>query len=239
MKKFLLVITVLLLSISLVGCNSPTDLDKIEELEARVEVLENRIDQMVSTVGLNGQVDWYENNGIEGSAITVSATMMEMAQETDYIDKAKFPEYIFGTDGEYISIQELNHMLCQKYLNTSCNSSIGFQYKIQAYKPNDMTINEYMVRISMLIEELSYYDFYTIDSPELYIEFTAGGSQYMKVRMSLLVDDKYNIDPAIFWNGLMDTRIEGLTFSTLTLNTIHADLVASGELDGFVLPNYK
>lgn len=241
MKKVLLIISILILSISLVGCNNPTDLDKIQELESRIEVLENRLDGLVSTTGLNGQVDYYENSGTqEQPVVTVSASYMELANtEKDYLDKSKFPDYIWDETGEYIDIQQMTNLLCQKYLEISCVTTTGFQFKIQAYKPSEMTMNDYMVRLSMMIVELSNYDFYTIDSPELYIEFVAGGSQYMKVRMSLLVDDKYTLDPAIFWNGLMDTRIVGVSVLDVALQNIYQGYVENETYNGFVLPNYK
>ena len=242
MKKFILLLAVLVLSISLVGCNSPTDTnleDKVLALESRIDVLEARLDGIVSTTGLNGQVDYYEN-GIQDYDITMSVSYMEMAKtETDYLDKTKFPDYIFDETGEYIDIQQLVNRLCQKYLEMNCNSTVGFQFKIQAYKDSDMSYNDYMVRLSMMVVELSYYDFYTIDSPQLYIEFIPGGSEYMTVRMSLLVDDKYTLHPAIFWNGLMDTHLQNKSFVDISLQTIYESYIAEGTYDGFVLPEYK
>lgn len=244
MKKLLSILLVVLLSISLVGCNSPTDTnleDDILALENRIEVLEARLDNIVVTKGLNGQVDYYENNSIQYEEhVSMSLDYMSLAKtEVDYVDKSKTPEYIWDEFGEYINIQELNNMLCMKYLDMSCNSQTGFQYKIQAYQPNGMTSSEYMVRLSMMIVELSYYDFYIIDSPQLYVEFQPGAGSYMTVRMSLLIEDKYALHPAIFWNGLMDTNIVGTSFMDTLLTPIYEQYVEDGTFDGFVLPNYK
>ena len=92
----------------------------------------------------------------------------------------------------------------------------------------------------MLILELSQYDFYTIDSTTLSIQFIYNGSSsYIITRMALLIDDKYDLHPAIFWNGLMDTKISGLNYDKAELDTIYDDFITNETFDGYVLPNYK
>ena len=240
MKKLLVVMT-FLLALVLVGCEStPQDYVSQEEydvLEERVEELELIIDNLVVTDGLNGQRDYYVN----GQSFYVSRAGFEMelvVKEKDYLDKTKFPDYIWTLDENYITVDDLGNLLSQKYLGTNSSTITGFQYKLQLEKPSEMSNEEYMVRVCMLILELAEYDFYTIDSPELYIELISGGSQYIKVRMSLLVTDKYNLHPAIFWNEMLDTRIEGLNNLDLTLiEQYYDDFILNGTFDGYVL-NY-
>lgn len=235
MKKLLLVLT-FLLTLSLGACNNaPEDFVSQEEynlLEERVLALEEELGSLVVTRGLNGQVDYYVN----GEQYFLSLSSFEMmVTEKDYLDKTKFPSYIFDLDGEYIDVNELGNLLSQKYLGIDSTTTIGFQYKIKLEQPENMSTSEYMARICMMIVELSEYDFYTIDSPELYIEFVAGGSQYMKVRMSLLVTDKYILHPAIFWNELMDTRLVGISVPPVVVEEFYDNFIIEETFTGYVL----
>lgn len=243
MKKLLLVIT-LVLTMGLGACGIAPDTyvsqDEFDGLEERVIELEATLESLVCSVGLNGQYDCYINEGQANTNVYLSLGAYEqMASETDYLDKSKFPSYIFDEFGEYISVNELGNLLSQKYLGVESTTVTGFQYKMQVYRPSGMDIDEYMTRLCMMIIELSEYDFYTIDSPELYIEMANGGSQYIKVRMSLLVTDKYSLHPAIFWNELMDTRIEGITFDTQTVQTYYDTFVLNDTFSGYVLDYNK
>jgi len=236
MKKILLAL-IFLLVISLAGCDSPAidyaSQDDYEALEERVSELETYLDQLVVTTGLNGQVDYYINSD---GKVYVSRMGFEMiAKEKDYLDKSKFPDYIWDIDDNYISVNDLGNLLSQKYLGVESETITGFQYKMQLEKPIDMTDDEFMVRLCMMVLELAEYDFYTIDSPELYIEFVSGGSEYMKVRMSLLVTDKYNLHPAIFWNEMLDTRIEGIEFDTELSQGYYDEFILNETFDGYVL----
>lgn len=247
MKKLLLVIS--FIAIMLLGaCTSaPDDValeNRVKELELQLaelqldqEALELRFDNLVMSEGLNGQRDYYENS--PDSAIYMSRLGYEMmVTEKDYLDKSKFPSYIFNAEGEYVSVNELGNLLTLKYLGIESVTVTGYQFKIQLYDEIDLSNEEYIVRLSMMIIELSQYDFYTIDSPELMIINLFTTTHYMHVRMSLLVTDKYNLHPAIFWNELLDTRIENYTFDIELMDAIYDQYILDGTFDGYVL-NYE
>lgn len=249
MKKILAIIISLVLVIGLVGCQSPTDTTDLENrldlLELSVEEQQNKIDvledfyrSVVPTVGLNGQTDYYVNYGDEQYMSMMSYELLKT--EKDYLDKAKFPDYIWNNDEEYISVDDLVNKLTMKYFGLESEGLTGFQFKIKMDSSDlDITNEEFIVRACMMIMELSEYDFYTIDTTQLYFEFIAGGSQYMTVRMSLLINDNYVLHPAIFWSGLMDTTIEGITYDVSLLEAMYDQYILDETFSGYVLPNYK
>ena len=250
MKKLLAIIISLVLVIGLVGCKSPTDTTDLENrldlLEASVEEQQNKIDvledfyrSVVPTVGLNGQVDYYYNNQSYLS-LTSFNLMTDEKKEKDYLDATKFPDYIWDLNEDYISVDDLVNKLTMKYFGLESEGLTGFQFKIKMDSSDlDITNEEFIVRACMMIMELSEYDFYTIDTTQLYFEFIAGGSQYMTVRMSLLINDNYVLHPAIFWSGLMDTTIEGITYDVSLLEAMYDQYILDETFSGYVLPNYK
>lgn len=251
MKK-LLVILSLVLIVGLGACSpSSTDLEQrvidleneVITLQDNIDLLEERFDNLVVTTGLNGQTVYYENESynelINDAELSMSLLGYEMiAKEADFIDKAKFPDYIWDINGDYITVDDLGNLLTQKYIGISSETTIGFQYRMTIYKPADMEISEFMARLSMMIMELSYYDFYTIDSPELYIIINTGASQSVKVRMSLLVSDRYNLHPAIFWGELMDTSVIGFSYNTTIVQEYYDNFILNETFNGYVL-NYN
>jgi hypothetical protein len=259
MKKLLLVLSLVMVMVlgACVPSTEPyddSDLQvKVNTLNVKVNSLENELDtvqdelealrqqfsNLVYTDGLNGQRDYYINKDGGGVMLSLMDYTQLASTEKDYLDKTKFPDYIWGLDEEYVSVEELGDLLCDKYLGIDCTSITGFQYKIKAFKPEGMNDTEYMVRLSMMMVELAEYDFYTIDSSELYIEFIEGSSKYIKTRMSLLVTDKYNLHPALFWNSLMDTQIVGMSVNDEACMTIYQDYVTNETFSGYVLPNYS
>jgi hypothetical protein len=249
MKKILVLLTVLLV-MGLGACaSSPDTLDErvidleneVLTLQEELDLLEARFDNLVVSTGLNGQVDYYENDSyVSTEQITMSLLAYEqLVKETDYLIKANFPDYIWDDNDNYITVNDLGNLLTQKYFGISSETTIGFQYRMTVYKPADMDYGDYITRLSMMIMELSHYDFYTIDSPELYIIVSEGASQHVKVRMSLLVSDKYDLHPAIFWSEMMDTDIKGFSYDESQVQALYDDYMLNLTFDGFVLTNYK
>jgi len=245
MKKLYILLATLLMVVSLGAC-SPSGTpdyvtqDDLDDLALRVVTLEDRFDNLIMSEGINGQVAYYENEAPEEVMYLSLAGFEYISQtETDYLDKGKFPDYIWDLGGEYITVDDLGDLLTQKYFGINSETTIGFQYKMIIIKPVDMSQDDFITRLSMMIMELSNYDFYTIDSPELYIRLNDGASSYFKVRMSLLVSDKYNLHPAIFWGGMMDTRIVGTAFNVIEVEALYNQYILDETFDGYVLPEYK
>ena len=247
MKKLILLLT--LISVMLLGACSSSDstLDtRVYDLENDVITLQNelaimqeRFDNLVYTEGLNGQRDYYENE----SYSSLSALAYEtMTKEGDVIDWGLFPDYVRNIDtGEYVSVDDLAKLLVAKYFNgTEATGSIGFQYKITFELTNsNMTNEEYIARLSLLIIELSNYDFYTIDTSQLYFyNYFNGQTIEVKSRMSLLVTDKYVLIPVIFYGELLDVSITGISYDSLLVQSYCDDYVTNLTYDGYVL-DYK
>ena len=214
-----------------------------EDLQAQIDALnlaladlQDRFDNLVVTTGLNGQTDYYENN--EGLYM---AEFIPLAKESDYVDLSKFPDYIWDINGDYISIDDLGKLLVAKYFDgLVANANTGFQFRIDFTLYNSpMSNEEFIARLSMLVIELSYYDYYTIDSSQLY--FYLYFNQYtvqLKSRMSLLVTDKYTLDPAIFYLELLDVDIEGISYDEVIVQQFCDDFILNETFTGYVL-DYK
>lgn len=243
MKK-LLVLFSLLVVITLSGCASAPQgdyvtQDELDELELRLSEVESYLNRMVWVGYLLDEED-EQLSASNGIHLSLSSFEYLSSTEKDLLDKTKFPEYIWGLDGEYISVDELGDLLTQKYFGVSSKSEIGFQYKISFQRPSDLSSEEIMVRLSMLILELGEYDFYTLDSPELYFDLLGSGStQYIKVRTSLLTTDKYTLTPEIFWGQLLDIKVFQFGYDESQCQAIYDQYILDGTFDGYVLPNYK
>ena len=250
MKKLYMIMISLVLMIGLGACTPSQDTSELDELTNRIELVENDLElqqdkidvleefyrNVVPSVGLNGQTDYYYNQ--ENYLSLASFDLL--TSEKDYLDKTKFPDYIWNIEGEYVDVNELAKLLVEKYLGLTEDVSgfTGTTFTIKLDNDTEFTNEDFMVRVCMMIMELAEYDFYTIDSSQFYIEFVGGASEYMIGRTSLLVSDNYNLHPAIFWSGLLDTQVEGITYDVLLLDDIYDTFIENETFSGYVL-DYK
>ena len=249
MKKLLLILSFFLV-VGLGACeNAPTDLpnedyvtiEQYEELDERLAYVESYLKRMVWQGYLlpEGAEGTYEEDTISASVQDFEfLSTMELA-EKDYLDASKFPSYIFDESGNYINAQTLGNMLSQKYFGVDSTTTIGFQYKIVLIPPSNMSQSEIMSRLGLMLVELELYDFYLLDSNELYIQLNTGGSEYVKAKISLFTTDKYVFHPAMIWEGMLDTRLYGIDVTSTTVEGYYDDFVNSETFTGYVLPNYK
>ena len=262
MKKLILVLTIF--SVMLLGACASSDSPDLEEdtitmeeLELRLEaleedyiasqeqidLLEERFNNLVVTTGLNGQIDYYENStNNEDEEIFLSlSTYTYLTKEDEIIDVSKFPSYIWDINGDYITIDDLTKLLVNKYFpGTDAIGTIGIQFKITfTLADYDMTNDEFIARLSMLVIELSEYDYYTIDSPQLYVyaQFNLQTIEF-KSRMSLLVTDKYNLTPIIFYEQLLDVSISGLEYDSALVTQYCDEFILNDTFINYVL-NYN
>jgi hypothetical protein len=208
---------------------------QINELLIAIVALENRLDNMVSVTGLNNQTVWYENED------DLSMLGMELAKEDDYIDVNDFPDYIWDINGDYITINDLASLLVAKYFaDTPVATNYGVQYKFAfTYNNSEMSNEEFMARLSMLVIELSNYDYYLIDSSQLYFYLTFNlQTVQLTSRMVLLVNAKYAIAPAIFFEELLDVRVTGIDYDSVIVQQYCDDFILNEDFIGYVI-NYK
>ena len=253
MKKLLLVILTITVVLSLGACaSSDATLDtRVSELEnlvdiqqAQINALEERFNNLVVTTGLNGVQDYYENesnNDADSSIYTSLSTFEYLTKETDVINVNDYPEYIWDENGDYITIDELGKLLVAKYFyGTDATASTGYQFRITfTLDDTSMSNEEFIARLSLLIIELSAYDYYTLDSPQFYTYLRFNGQTVqVQARMTLLVTDKYTLVPAIFYEELLDTNISGISYDN-DIVKLHCDtFIANETFTGYVL-NYK
>lgn len=239
MKKLLTILLTLVFVFSLGACNSAPETDYVTreefiELQEQVEAQQDYLSRMVWQGYMLPEGD-IDVNGNEIFYMSVLGFEYLTKTEKDYLNKSKFPDYIWDEFDNYVDIDTLGDLLTQKYFGVNSESTLGFQYKIKIYKPDEMTQDDFVTRLCMMIMELSEYDFYSLDSTELYLQLNEGASSHMKVRMSLLTTDKYNLHAGMFWNGLMDTDIQGLGYNIATVEALYEQYEADETFTGYVL----
>ena len=247
-KLFMLISLVVVLFMS--GCvSAPQDdyvtQEEYEELKSELEALKTYIDNL-HVMGFH-----YENDPeleayiFEQRGFNVNSQFNEgdiNGTAKDFIDETKFPTYIFDEFGEVIETSEMMTMLTQKYIGVDSETIIDFQFRVHVYKPLEMSMEDFIVRICLMVMELEKYDYYTYGGVNvLYLQFNQGSSQYMKLQLKLLVDPIYSdtLHPAVFWEGLLDTELYGLNYNLGYVELLYNQYTENATFDGYVLPNYR
>lgn len=160
MKKLLLVLFSILV-IGLGGCVAPanTDTVTIEDLNENLECL----------VGLNGQLSCYEID--DDNDFTVKAS--------GDLDKTKLPSYMLECVElycEYVSVDDLGIKLKEKYFLSTESHIYDDYHKSQGetlFKfvlEGEYNENDIFAKISILLFELQYYDYYFLSSTHVVIQ---------------------------------------------------------------------
>ena len=259
MRKILLVILTLTLVFGLGACNGAPNEDyatkselelleiEIQAFQEQMDVIQERIDNLTITTGLNGVIDLYENEALkdelELKLVTLSLQMMVVK---DTFDKAKdAPDYIKDELGGYISFKDLGIMLKQKYFNDfsvtqydkfEMGSSANMQFELSGIQDT----NDLFAKIVLMIEEIRNYDFYVLSCSELEITLIYD-NKIMTVIIPLVV--VINSYFEITLNGVYDGDYEmKVKLYQASINEINAQLFYDDyktnlTYDGFVL-NY-
>lgn len=239
MKKLLVLLISLIMVITLVGCQSPTEdtvtIEEYNELELRIDELENYISRMVWQGYLMPEESDYEN--LFGYKLGVTDIL---ENDKDLVDETKFPAYIWDVDGNYINAKTLIDSLVLKYFNQTSNySNVGTEFRFDIYG-TELSNDDIIARLTLLILELEQYDFYLLDSSELLVVLNQGASSYFRItRMTILTTDNYTLTPDMFWEKLMDTEVEGFVYSIEEVTTLYDDYVTNETFTGYVLPNFE
>ena len=100
----------------------------IDVIDEKFEKVDNRFDNLIMSEGINEQRAYYENETPE-SEMYLSRIGYEFISQTekDYLDKTKFPDYIWDEFGEYITVDDLGDLLTQKYfgINRIWQGAVG------------------------------------------------------------------------------------------------------------------
>lgn len=178
----------------------------IDEIELSILALQERIDNLVLTKGLNGQTSIYENQSVytaENNPLTRLSTSLTQLKDT--FDKNKTaPAYIVDIDGTYVSFRELGYRLKTKYFgNSSVHGEemfdIGSKALIKIFFTSDMSNEEVLARSILFIEELRLYEFYILSCPELELRIYRQDSYDHKVIVNIplvvMINDYFDITP--------------------------------------------
>lgn len=231
MKK-LLIVLVALFSFTLLGCDNENEIEVLEnrvaELESRVDEIETLLTEMEFIEGINGQREYY----------TPTALSIQLLGEE--LDKTKAPSYVLDNEENYINFSQVAQLLVTKYFGTSVTittAEIGYQVKLMLQN-HEITQEEYLTRMILLIDELSNYDFYIIGSSEIYIQANFDGTSYIKIPIQTLRSSFVTITPEVIYSRLYEVKIYRMTFDIETVQSLYNDFVANETFVGYVL-NYE
>lgn len=257
MKK-LLIAVMMLLTFSLIACESAVepvtedfvlqeDFDRaIDQLELENAYLHEIIDSMNSAMEANGMIISYEaflnDNDLADSEI------MGANFDTDLA-----PSYMQDENGDYISFNDLAIKLKAKYFgDVDANSYSGasdnyamipYATMTFTFTDYDITIDEVIARLILLIEELACYDYYALSSNGIILNILYSDGAYSHtVNFSI---PKIVVTNGIFtlnYNSIIGNEFESYitaqeTIDRIAIETYYNDFVLNGTYDGYVL-NY-
>lgn len=261
MKKILLLIITLTLVFTLGACNTAPDVtdeyalqtdlelleEKISDLEFEVQEIQEIIDNLGITRGLNNQVSIYENQVLKDELDLKLVTLsLEIMVIKDTFDKAKnAPDYIKDDLGDYVSFEDLGAMLQTKYFGENAITSydvfeIGSKAYLQFELDGTYDTNELFAKMVLLIEEVRHYEFYVLSCNELEI-YIMWDNKRMSITIPLVVIINSYFD--ITLNGVYDGDYEMnlWTYETSIVESaaqlLYDDYKTNLTYDGFVL-NY-
>ena len=219
-----------------------------EQLEAFIlalEALSVRLDNIGSITGLGGTQSYYE--ATEGIIHTMSVINLTITEMKDTFDKTKAPGYLLDDDGNYVSFEQLAYKLKAKYLGDETVNEVDlFLMGSEAYFrfgiTSDISEEELVARITLMIEELRLYPFYLLSSPELVIHIykfdTVDHQTKITIPLTVVVNDFFILTVDGIIDEDYDIRADFNTELDLILAQAYYDsFVLNGTFDNYVL-NY-
>jgi hypothetical protein len=239
MKKILLVL-VMLFTFSFVACDNaetttlaPTTLApttaydysvdiaevdndlqaQIDDLELQIGLLQDRINNIVVTEGLNGQYSYYENQLTE---LNYTLSLLTSQTNSTYFDSTLAPNYTYDENGDYITAFQLMNMLRLKYFSelsvtNGSNMEAYMLDKLYIYLLLDngegiLSPGDIIARMILLTEELSHYDHYMLSCPfyEINMLVLTDGYNYeynLKIPLTVMLNDYFTITAGSILDG--------------------------------------
>ena len=271
MKKLLILIVLIIMSVSLGACNSSNDYDELQEeinglqeqldnlgtyddsdvyseleaFEIALMALEERINNLVVTTGLNSVTDIYEN--MSNTISTMSTTITELK---DTFDETKAPGYTLDENGNYIDFDELMSRLKLKYFGIDVNEDddfyIGVITNIIIFdRTSNLNINEIFARTALMLEELSQYSQYILSSGEYiahYYLFIDSVDYQIKITVTstTMLADYFIVTPNGMYNEDYEMRLwysDNVVLDIVEIQAYYDSYVTNLTFDGYVL-NY-
>jgi len=194
----------------------------------------NETEDIGIIIGLNGQESEYTIQDEKDAYQGVKAA-------TD-LDKTKLPTYLFDIEENKLSFKDVGTLLKAKYYNYGSSPDdyfrVGFQTKMRMnIINNEMTIDEFIARTILLVEELSLYQYWLIGGSELYLQLTLNDISFeIFIYMPSLLSDGFNLIPEDYYLQNWEIEITGLDFeNTLAIDTYYDDFVLNETFIGFIL----
>lgn len=243
-------VLIALLTFAFVGCTETEATtndyeDRIARLEFDLAYQNEIIDSLIQANKANGDLVSYESFLLDN----------EMADEsqnaTGNFDDTIAPTYMQNEQGEYISFSELAIMLKAKYFGDNTGSysqasdiyaMIPYATMVYTFTHDDLTVDEAIARLILLIEELVNYTYYALSSNgiNILIIYDDGYEHQIRCQIPKIVIESeiftVNYDSLI--GGEFETFIstnEG--FNEYNVKQYYDEYVINGTFDGYVL-NY-
>lgn len=218
---------------------------QLEAFILALEALSTRLDNIGSITGLGGVERYYET--YEDTLQTMSAMELTVAEMKDTFDKTKSPSYLMDDEGNYVSFEQLAYKLKAKYFNDETIHEVDlFLMGSEAYFrfgiTSDISEEELVARITLMIEELRLYEFYLLSSPELVIHIyrfdTVDHQTKITIPLTVVINDFFVLTCDGIFDSDYDMRAEFDTELDLVLIQAYYDgFVLNGIFDNYVL-NY-
>lgn len=207
---------------------------QLEAFILALEALETRMDNIGSITGLGGVESYYEV--AEDILQTMSMVELTITEMKDTFDKTKAPGYLLDDLEEYVSFEQLAYKLKAKYFGDETIHEVDmFLMGAQAYFrfgiTSDMSEEEVVARVTLMIEELRLYEFYLLSSPELVIHVyrfdTVDHQTKITIPLTVVINDFFQLTVDGIIDEDYDVRSEFNTEIDLVL--------AQAYYDNFVL----
>ena len=237
MKKLYGVLAlVIILSMSLVGCQSPTDSTSLTEKE----VLE-AVEKYCKTDIISQELV------CDTSEITDVRVFTALQA---YEDTTEYPSYMLDDEGNYVTMEALGLLLKDKYFG------IGKMEYDEFYKSEGVTMfqfsnseaydynpNELYAKLVLILQEISSYNYYILNN-EVVVKIvwntTDGYTKIFELKTSSenLLSDTLTISPDSFFTGYLEMKYKdngSVIVVEENITALYDSYVENGTYDGYVL----
>ena len=247
MKKILILILGFIMVLSLASCVPTQGLNEyrsdLEDLEIRVAEMEYILDNLGILTGLNGQQSYYIVPQEEQTA-SIFQNVSAMEEMVSDLDKSKLPPYLFDLEGNPVSFNDVGELLLAKYYGSNAYDEtyyrVGFQTKIRmTITDENMTIDQFMARTILMVEELGLYQYWLLGGSELYLQITFNDTNFeIFIYMPSLLSEAFNLTPSDYYNQYWEIETKNLIFDLEQTQIYYDEFILNETFIGYVL-DYK
>lgn len=160
------------------------------------------------------------------------------------LDKNKYPSYALDLDDNPVAFKTVGELLKAKYYDSALEPSdyfkVGFQTKMRmTINDGTMTIDDFMARTMLLLDELELYQYYLIGGSELYLQITLNNVRFeIFVYMPNLLSEAFTLTLNDYYYEIWEIETTNLTFNLSQSQIFYDDFVLNETYLGYVL-NYE